>query len=116
MTITPEQLAKLPRYAKDHIIWLQRENARLNEQAEMTVGTKQTCIEVDPYRDKPDDVKRMFLPERVSVRYMLDGGYIDVSLRRGRVAIQGTHITGFLEIQPSASNSLTIGFEGKGKT
>lgn len=112
---TPEQLKKLPKWAQDHIVWQERELVRLNGQVENLTGTEASPIEVDPYRDALQlpigKLARTFLPERITVRYMLEGGHIDVGLRKGRVDINATRMgDNAMEIRPSAANSLTVGF------
>lgn len=114
---TPEQLKKLPKWANDHITWLRRELDRVNKAAENMTGAAETPIEVDPYRDSlhtAAPTRRMFLPERVSVRYHVGAGTIDVSLRKGRLDINATRLgKGSMEIQPGASNAFTVGFGGE---
>jgi len=116
---TPEQIAKLPKWAQHHITWLRREHAALNRQVEQMGGKEPTAIELDPYRDSMQAATpqgRVYLPERITIRYRLDGGEINVSLRRGRLDINSTRVgDGFMEIQPSASNAFTVGFGGNAK-
>ena len=113
---TPEQINKLPKWAKDHITWLKREHATLNQQVESLGGTVKTAVELDPYRDglvHISPINKIYLPERITVRYTLGkGGYIDTALRNGRLSVQATHLDGYMELQPTASNAFTIGFEG----
>jgi hypothetical protein len=105
-------ITKLPQWAQRHIERLQRNMAQMEADVAMIVGATPSAVEVDPHRILRDkDRPRLFLPENYSVRFVVDGGNIDVRLKDGEVVIWGDgHNSDFIVI-PQVSNVVAVRFE-----
>lgn len=100
-----EAIGKLPKWAHDYIVRLERDNYHLRrERAEMTGDES-------PIWHMPDYQTKLHLPKRTTVVFRLEGGNVEFDLRDGeiKVSASGDQVC----IMPVVSNAFTIGFKGK---
>lgn len=106
-------ITKLPKWARHEIERL-RVNAKAMElDMAAIVGATPTKIEIDPYRHHRDeDMPRLFIPEKETVAFTIDGGRIDVRLRDNAVEICAVSLgERSLVVQPHVSNVIVCRFE-----
>lgn len=108
MSLTEEQLARLPKYARDHIRNLERDLERAH--AKIQAGPLDSNVTLDPYSESYAQP----LGKDVTIRFGDEGGTnYTVKFNGEREQLQihahGQKYGDRLVILPSASNSLFLG-------
>lgn len=105
-------LARLPKWAQEHIRKFEREVARLNQKLGAMSGEKPTAIEIDPYAADVEGMCRRFVEPFASIRFTCgEGRFIDVRLKNKGVDVFADAFgRDSLVICPGAANHFHIGF------
>lgn len=108
--MTDAQFDRLPKYAKDEILMLERHLKNKREYIEDLQGKRpKTRINANPYHD----AEPLYLEEHGPVAYQTTTGEIRTSLRKSRSGIYTLNINGAtaLNIRPNSSNDVTVTLE-----
>ncbi len=100
MSATPEQIAKLPRWARWHIEKLEKDLASAHRRLDEGTITR---VIVDPHNEHP-----RHLDDRTTVRFVTDstsGDYLDVTLTDGVVTARARDA---LAMFPAVSNRVDL--------
>ena len=107
------RIERLPKWAQSEIQVLRRNLKASREELSAALGSKETSVEVEPYRHL-DGQPRCFLEPRTTVRFTLSGGEIDVRLRDGRLELMSCNrgpVGMDFTARPRAANVLWVGFD-----
>lgn len=102
--MTPEQLNKLPAYARHAFASLQNRNNALENLNKTLSGVTKTKVRIDPY--KVDFSAPQCLPDHTSIGFETTNGMITVRLRSdGTLDVSGVSP---ISVHPTASNCCWI--------
>lgn len=114
--------ARLPKWAQEGIGVLYRDREKLREEIQSWTGLNSTNIIINPdIGFARVGAKPRFLQPRTTVRYVVNGGSVDVNLRdRGNVGtvleLMGRDFSdNMMVVMANASNLFQVGFAGRAR-
>lgn len=107
MKLTPDQLARLPKYARQHIELL--ENSLEAARAKIQEGPEVSTATLDPYHD----TNRRELGRNTHIQFRSDNGARwdlkhDAAADRLKISGMGDHYTDVFVVLPDASNAVVL--------
>lgn len=110
MTVTDEQIAKLPKWAQNEILRLRADIKSADAKLRKALGEEPSRVLVNPYGDVP-----LYLRDHETVRFYLTGemrdGYIDVTLEPYRGTVRVSSGTALIKVIPGAGNVIRVASE-----